>query len=252
MGTKLVFVPTFLLVLLLAACSGRDAEPSTLAPLDSPTTAPSPGTTASAEPSASAVSTESGATAAIESPAGTDALLAAAASAIAGVHVSPLTLDACVAASIDNQPCFDFTTPQSDTSTGIASFDAGFPEGGRFTFLMGSDAAGQWQFWFGSEFPSYALVSLPGQIRACGGGADVPILDAPGGSQAGEALEGDILEADRFVLTAAGTFGVEGQRGEGFYHVTSPVEGWVDATNTSDASLGDCSLRDSFESTPRG
>jgi hypothetical protein len=60
--------------------------------------------------------------------------------------------------------------------------------------------------------------------------------------------DGTIISVDRFVLTEPGTrsatTGV--QAGFGWYHLTSPKEGWAFSKYLSVASLGDCSVHDAL------
>jgi hypothetical protein len=164
-------------------------------------------------------------------------------------HVSPLTLEACLKDNPDRKPCIDLQTPMDQLPRGVARFAAGDPDGGPFTFLMGRMADGAWGYWLGSRQMTYILDTLPGDILTCGLGSEVHIRERPQDDAASLSTFKDLTElrADQFVLTAAGTYGVSGKRGDGWYHVVTPVDGWVQASKTTAAALGDCLLHDEVE-----
>lgn len=177
--------------------------------------------------------------------------------ALAELHarlVAPLTRDACLKDNPDRQPCIDLQSSPEQLTRGLAQFTGGDPDGGPFTFLMGRTADGDWRYWLGTRQMTYLLDRLPGQVLACGASTEVVVRDKPAESAGAQSSLKDLVEmtADRFVLTVPGSFGVSGTRGEGWYHIVSPVEGWVNATRTTAALLGDCLLHDEVEERPRG
>ena len=136
----------------------------------------------------------------------------------------------------------------SGAAEGLAAeFRGGDPEGGGFAFLMGSDAAGGWGFWQGSQQGFAALLVLPGQVRACGAGQDVSVLQEPNAAakQSAALVDGTVASAAEFLLTLQGS--LLGRRGEGYYRLTGATAGWVNAQDVTAAGLGDCALHDELE-----
>ncbi len=139
---------------------------------------------------------------------------------------------------------YSLGTPQYGTAAfGISSY----PGGGAIEFL-GKTPEGEWKFWFGTQNITYQLTVLPGDMRVCAGGAGLNVRASPAvESEALTLLNDDtIISVDRFVLTeprsSSPTTGV--QAGFGWYHLTSPREGWAFSKYLSAASLGDCSMHD--------
>lgn len=97
---------------------------------------------------------------------------------------------------------------------------------------------------------TYQLTVLPGDMRVCAGGAGLNVRASPAvESEALTLLNDDtIISVDRFALTEPGTrsptTGV--QAGFGWYHLTSPKEGWAFSKYLSAATLGDCSVHDAL------
>jgi len=91
---------------------------------------------------------------------------------------------------------------------------------------------------------------LPGEMRVCAGGTGLNVRASSAVESESLALLNDdtIISVDRFVLTEPGirsaTAGV--QAGFGWYHLTSPKEGWAYSKYLSVASLGDCSVHDAL------
>lgn len=236
--------------LVLAGCGGG-SKPAATAP-DPASPSGTSAKTATQAPSATA--SPSATTSPTATPESADAVTQAAARALEAVPRNPLTRDSCLQDNPEQKICINLVTPES-LGTGIARFTAGDPQGGGFAFLMGRTGTGEWHYWMGSQQQFYVLTQLPGELRACGGGKPVALHEAPDASSpgAGELGDGTTIQADAFVLTSAGAFGVGGKRGDGWYRVTSPAGAWVHASDTAAASLGDCSLRDAIEGpTPRG
>ena len=235
---------------LATACGGSGGSPQSTS-----TASPAGGRSTSVSVTASSTAATATATStpqpdpAEEKQAVTDAALAE----LHARHVSPLTRDACLQDNPDREPCVELQSTPEALSRGLARFSGGDPDGGPFTFLMGRTAAGEWHFWLGTRQVTYLLDALPGPLLACGA-ADVAVRENPS-ADAPTAATLEKLEqmtADRFVLTSAGIYGTNGTRGEGWYHIVSPAAGWVNAVETTSASLGDCLLHDQIESSPHG
>lgn len=230
-----------------AACGGGgdDDEPTpepTFATTET-ATAPAetpPASTATATPSASPTAT----------PAGGDAAsaIAAALEITGGREVSPLTAEGCLADNPDMEPCLELTSDTGTVAAGLAFFRGGYPDAGPFQLAVGRTAEGGWQVFFASQQQAYQLTTLPGSLLSCS--TDGPLIVRAEPSDSAEAVaeveRGDQLSAAEFRLTNPGAFG-GGQRGHGWYRVTSPAEGWVESNLASAADLGDCALRDAIE-----
>jgi hypothetical protein len=231
------------IALALAACAGGGDEGAA-------TASPVPARTgAAASPTASPAATRPAAspTAASATPAASEADRAAAAAKtiIGGV------VDAACTPSPETPACTipnpSLGTPQHGTAAfGISSY----PGGGAMEFL-GQTPEGEWKFWFGTQNIAYQLTVLPGDMRVCAGGAGLNVRASSAAESESLALlnDGTIISVDRFVLTEPGTrsatTGVP-QAGFGWYHLTSPKEGWAFSKYLSVASLGDCSVHDAL------
>ena len=183
------------------------------------------------------------------------AVVDAAAAALGGArYVSPLTLQACLEGNPQRTPCIELKTPPGQLARGIASFALGDPDGGASTFLMGRMTDGRWAFWRGSQQQSYLLETLPGQLLVCGSNDGAAIRAEPSASSAVIATPPNLapLVAEELRLLFPGRYGVQGDRGEAWYRLTSPAAGWIDATQTTAAALGDCLLHDEVEQVDRG
>lgn len=183
------------------------------------------------------------------------AVVDAAAAALGGArYVSPLTLQACLQGNPQRAPCIELKTPPDQLARGIARFALGDPDGGASTFLMGRMADGRWAYWRGSQQQSYVLETLPGQLLVCGSKDGAAIRAEPSASSAAIATPPNLasLAAEDLRLVTPGHYGVQGKRGEAWYRLTSPAAGWIDATQATDAALGDCLLHDEVEQVDRG
>ena len=218
------------LVLALASCAGAgDEDAGTASPVPARTGAASPTVASSPAPTAT--------------PAASEADRAAAAKTIIGGVV-----DAACTPSPETPAC---TVPKPSLGTperGTAAFGiSSYPGGGAMEFL-GQTPEGEWKFWFGTQSTAYQLTVLPGEMRVCAGGAGLNVRASSAAESESLALLNDdrIISVDRFVLTEPGTrsatTGV--QAGFGWYHLTSPKEGWAFSKYLSVASLGDCSVHD--------
>jgi len=182
---------------------------------------------------------------------GREPAIAAAVAAVDGIYLSPLTRDGCLANNPEKKACIELKSNESTVDRGIAQFAGGDPEGGGFSFFMGRDASGTWQFWFGTQQQSYRLTTLPGDVLVCadGDGANVRKQPQTGAASNGLATDLTQLRVEEFVLTSPGSFRAEGNPGLGWYRVSGDPSGWLDSRYETDASLGSCSLRDAFEGT---
>ncbi len=183
------------------------------------------------------------------------AVVDAAVAALGGArYISPLTLRACLEGNPERKPCIELKTAPAQLARGVARFTLGDPDGGASIFLMGRTANGRWAYWRGSQQQSYVLEMLPGQLLACGGTAEAVIRTEPSVASAVLATPPNLapLTAEQLRLTMPGEYGVSGKRGEAWYRISSPALGWIDATQTTAASLGDCLLHDEVEQSDRG
>lgn len=200
------------------------------------------------EPSAESSPTET------ESSEPAGSVVDAAVAVFGAVYREELNRDTCNTGNPDMLPCVSLASDAGTVDSGIARFTGGYPEGGGFSFYMGRQFNGEWGYWFGTQQQLYQLVSVPGELRACGGGEAVTVRAEPSSTSeaAGSIPDGSTVSAEAFMLTVAGSPS-GGGRGEGWYRVGGDSPGWVAATQSSDASLGSCDLRDAIEGeSPRG
>jgi len=238
--------------LLLVGCSSSSPQAIDETPLATPTsTSDGSGETASPDPG-----TETATPTGTSIASGTEvaAVIEAATAALDARYLSPLSRDACLEDNEAGQICIALASDEGSVEAGIARFDAGDPNGGPFSFFMGRDATGAWQYWFGTQQQSYVLQSVPGELLACGLGEATTVRPQPSSdADATMVLEKQAsLTAEEFLITVAGGFGAGGERGEGWYRVSAPAEGWVNAREVTDAALGDCLLHDAIEQTAHG
>lgn len=240
-----------LVAAIASACGGGSDKPKATAtqdtntsPSDSaPTSAPSPSATAAKSPSATPSASDS------------DAVVLAATKELDAVYRNPLTRDSCLKDNPGNKVCIVQASAAAALAGGIARFTGGYPDGGGFAFLMGRTADDAWHYIYGSQQGFYLRTDLPGDIRACGGGTAITIRSAANTSAAaaGTLADNATAHAEQYVLTTPGAFGPNGARGDGWYKISAPTAGWVHASDTADAALGDCKLRDAVEGAqPRG
>ncbi|MBI2766944.1 MAG: hypothetical protein HYX53_13670 [Chloroflexi bacterium] len=251
----LLLLPATVAVLATAACGGGSGPAAATTPAATAPAASAVGSAtrpASAQASPTVTVTATATPSAMPLPPVAEAKAAAIAAAVKALDarvVSPLNRDACLQDNPARKVCIALEGPDASVQRGLAEFGAGDPEGGGFRFLMGRSAAGEWGFWFGSQQQFYVQLVLPGTLLACGEGNGVAVRVQPSVSSAAVSTVKDLtqLRAQEFVLTTPGKYGAGGARGEGWYHVTTPVDGWVQAREATDAKLGNCRLRDSLE-----
>jgi hypothetical protein len=199
----------------------------------------SPGATPSASAAVAATSTPGTATPESEA----DRALAAAEVVFGGVVGPSCTPTA-------ETPVCILPLPSAGTpDRGIAAFQTSFyPVGGAIEFL-GKTPVGEWQFWFGTQDIAYQLTVLPGEMRVCAGGEGLNLRASPSVDSESLALLSDdeVVAVDRFTLTEPGKRSATGaEAGYGWYHLTSPEEGWAYSKYLSDAALDDCSVHDAL------
>lgn len=126
-------------------------------------------------------------------------------------------------------------------------------DGSGAALVMALDQQDAWAVWLASQRDVYQLLELPGELRVCAGGEGTELREAPSPEAASvaSAADGDLLEAESFVLTEPGSLQ---EWGAGWYRITSPVEAWAHSREVANAATGDCNLRDVYEKgeEPRG
>lgn len=159
----------------------------------------------------------------------------------------------CRAPATAGTPCVEPVTGEMEVRTlprGIATFSVTFvDEPGSYIAVFGRTAAGEWGYWFGAQDQQSPLLTLPGELLACGGPDGGPARlyrPARGGSEPLQPLTR--LRAEEFVLTQSGRPGTElgdpGVRGLGWYRVSAPAEGWAPEQDITAAVLDDCTVHD--------
>jgi hypothetical protein len=243
--TLLTGIALGLVTLALAACGGAGDE-------GTGTTSPVPTGTSAAQPTASprtggpSTSPAVGGPTATATPAASEAAqAAAAATAIFGGVV-----DAACTPSPETPVCIIPDPSLGTPERGTAAFATSeYPGSGAMEFL-GQTPAGEWQFWFGTQDITYQLTVLPGEMRVCAGGEGLKVRSS--GAVEADVLtvlnDDAIITVDRFLLTEPGSRSptTGAQAGFGWYHLTSPQEGWAYSRYLSAASLGDCSVHDAL------
>jgi hypothetical protein len=137
-------------------------------------------------------------------------------------------------------PGCSIDTPKGPCATGewaAGSLDGGVGRVGVHSdqdgaaMFFGRTADGSWGYWFATQNTGGPLVSLPGEMVVCADGDGLNLRAEPSTSAAQVALipDGTIVRGDRFVLTEAGARSGDGlpEHGDGWYHITSPEEGWA-------------------------
>ena len=248
-GVAAAFV---LAAVLASACGGGSDKAAQVATQPANTAA---ATDRPASPAASATAKPSPSPSVSATTSASDAVVLAATKELDAVYRNPLTRDSCLQDNTAQKVCIVQASPNAALAGGLVRFTGGYPDGGGFAFLMGRAADGAWHYLYGSQQGFYLRTELPGDIRACGGGGPITIratADA-NSAAAGTIADGATARAEQYTLTTAGTFGANGKRGDGWYKVSAPAAGWVHASDTADAALGDCKLRDAIEGAqPRG
>jgi hypothetical protein len=218
------------LALAFAACGGGGDE-------DVSTASPGPTGAATVAPSGSTPLP-----AATSTPAEADRATEAAKALLGGV------LDTTCTPSPETPICVAPNLSLGSPDHGTAAFvTSEYPDGGAMEFL-GQTPEGEWKFWFGAQNVTYQLTVLPGDMRVCAGGEGLNVRESPDRESESLTLlnDGITIRVDRFVLTEPGTTApvTTAHAGFGWYHVTSPQQGWAYSKYLAAASLGDCSVHD--------
>jgi len=164
--------------------------------------------------------------------------------------------DSCTAGNPGHQTCV-FADPTAEAvataQRGLFTFGIGDPDGvGGAFILFGRTPDGAWDQWFGTQNIIYQPISLPGEARVCADGDGLNVRQAPSAGAPVVTLlpDGTTLTAEEFVLTQAQPYDEQGRRtgrGDGWYRVSGPADGWVNYHFISSTRLPDCSTRDAFE-----
>jgi hypothetical protein len=170
-----------------------------------------------------------------------DAAMAAAAAAL-GIDAG----DACS----DGEDCIRELPgggTRTDGSIARLAYVAG--AGGGAIAIVARDTAGTWQYWLLTAGETYQLFDVPGDLRICSDASTLTVRQAPdpGAAAAGELGHGEVVHAGSFALTEPGSLE---SHGAGWYRVDGAVSGWVSSRESSDAALGDCTLRNQIEGEP--
>lgn len=153
----------------------------------------------------------------------------------------------CSSNNPDGKSCLNWSTTASSPALGVAAFNVGSPQGGGAMMVTGLEPDGAtWGIWFGTQQALYQAVSLPADMLVCAGGSGLTVHESYDASSAvvDTVGDGNTVRAEQFVLTAPGSAGATGS---GWYRISSPAEGWADATDLSVTSLGDCSFHDALQ-----
>jgi hypothetical protein len=212
-----------------ASTTAAVQTPATTAPA-SATASPTATPTAEATPTPSAGS----GTAAVE----------AAVALLDATYLETLDRAACEEANPPSRICITLQSGQETVDNGLARFMAGDLDVGGFIFFMGRLENGEWGYWFGTQQQVDIPEGLPAGLVACGAGSAVTVYGAPDGSPTGEVPHMAELTAEEFALSSGGTFGAGGERGHGWFRISEPAAGWVDADSVTDAAIADCLLHE--------
>ncbi len=132
--------------------------------------------------------------------------------------------------SADNPagPCATGEWSSEALATGIAAVGITESEGGIMTY-WGRTADGTWVYWFASQNVGGPPVLLPGDMIVCANGDGLNLRAEPSTSAAVVALipDGTVIVGDRLVMTDPPSPGGSFEHPDGWYHITSPQEGWA-------------------------
>jgi hypothetical protein len=140
--------------------------------------------------------------------------------------------------------------PLGAPERGIAVLATGSPPGrvgDAGLVVMGRAPDGAWGLWFGTQNPPYQRLDLPGNLLVCADGAGAPVRAAPDPGAATLATLPDLTRVvgEEFVLTRPGAVSPL-RAGAGWYRLSAPAAGWIEATLLTDARWGDCTVRDAY------
>jgi hypothetical protein len=126
-------------------------------------------------------------------------------------------------------------------------------EAGAFVAVMALDAKGGWGLWFTTQNVTFHRLVLPGEMRVCADGQRLNVREGPSVETALlTQFEPDtIVTVDGFQLARHARFTDRIDPDaffDGWYHVTAPATGWVNANFVSDTQAADdCSVRDAAQ-----
>jgi hypothetical protein len=188
-------------------------------------------------------------------PSATDIAEAAKAAAIReldAIYVSPIGRDPCEQNNPGQKMCIELNSTAEDAVHGIVRFLSGFPGGGGAAIYFGRMADGGWHYWFGTQQNVYEVTRFPADAFVCARGAGLNVREQPSTAATVVTLLKDlvVMRAEEFVLTQPGTYGHAGPDPDGWYRISSPVQGWVNYRYVSDASLKTCEFHDAVQRTP--
>ncbi len=156
-------------------------------------------------------------------------------------------LDAVTSADCDapdaaDKPCITLTSNEETVRNGLATFGVATRAGGGHVALFGRNQSGEWIHWHDTQ-NTFLLLFLPGDVRICADGDGLNVRELPTISAKVITTVPDesVARVDQFVLDLPGE---EGGRGFGWYHLTTPVEGWAHSDYLAAAAQGDCAVRD--------
>ena len=164
---------------------------------------------------------------------GRDAAMLAEAAAMAALNGVPAS--ACTANGQLPPPsrdtCLSISPAQAaQADRGLVALQASLsPDVQPLFAVVGRGIDGEWRLWLAAP-AAYVPVQLPGSAQLCGeSGVPIrsePSIDAPVRTTIPHQ---SVVAVDRFVLDRPGMWqpGEGGTLGDGWYHVTSPVDGWV-------------------------
>ena len=159
----------------------------------------------------------------------------------------------------EQKVCIALRSPAGTVERGIAVFSLAAPDGfGGAAGILGRTPELSWGYWFATQNTVYHLLTLPGEMIVCGEGDGVNVREYPALDAAVVAALPDLkhVQVTGFMLTEPGSAprpGFDGRKGEGWYRLSAPVEGWAHArylSNTeADASLrmSECGWRNLME-----
>ncbi len=167
-----------------------------------------------------------------------------------GAFVAPEGFACASDANPDARTCIFIKSTLDQIQRGIAVFDFLEPGSGGAKEVVARDTAGNWDFWFGTQQSVHQLLYLPDAVMVCTNRDALNLHSAPSvdASLVGALSDGVTATADEFLLAPdlRDTAGRPINPAYGWYHVTSPVDGWALSLYLSDARLPDCTLHDAI------
>ena len=137
----------------------------------------------------------------------------------------------------EEKACLRARSAPEHVARGIAGFGVGDPGGGGYFAVLGRMRDGTWAFWFGTQQAVYHLLTLPGPMIVCAEGDRLNVRSRPSMDAVVVGTLDDLSEvvAEAFALTEPGVSGRT--RGEGWYYLSAPLEGWAFARYLSNVDV---------------